>query len=288
LRPPAEPEKTQDQPDRPEAFLAEPKLILYHNDMSSSSQKVRLCLAEKGLAWTSKHVSLRDGEHQQEWYRAINARAVVPTLVDDECPIQESTVINEYLDAKFGANPLMPPEPLGQARVRYWTKQVDDALHDGCIAVLAYAIAFRDLQLKNVEAARAGIERIPDVFKRERRRDVLENGLESPHVAMALSRLLQLFQELDRAVSAGPWILGDRYTLADVALVPYVTRIADLNILKMAAGYPNVLAWFDRCKARPGYAEAVTKWDDPALLSVMKNGGEKYWPKLQALLATAA
>ena len=57
-------------------------LVLYHNDMSLCAQKVRLCLAEKGLEWDSRHLALRAGEHQQAWYRNLNRRAVVPTLVD--------------------------------------------------------------------------------------------------------------------------------------------------------------------------------------------------------------
>ena len=265
--------------------MAETGLVLYHDGMSSSSQKVRLCLAEKALAWESHPVSLRGGEHQQDWYRKLNARAVVPTLLDDGEPILESTVINEYLDAKFAANPLMPRAPLGQARVRYWTKQVDDGIHDGCIAVLAYAVAFRDVQLKNADAALAAIDRIPDAFKRERRRDILRHGLDSVHVALALQRMRQFFGDLDEALSVGPWILGNQYSLADVALVPYVTRISDLNILGVAAGCGNALSWFERCRERPSYADAVTRWEDATQLALMRQGGEEYWPKVRDILS---
>jgi len=54
-------------------------LALYHNDMSSCAQKVRLMLAEKGLEWESRHLDLRAGEHQKEWYVKLNPRAVVPS-----------------------------------------------------------------------------------------------------------------------------------------------------------------------------------------------------------------
>ena len=40
-------------------------LALYHNDMSLCAQKVRVCLAEKGLEWESRHLVLRAGEHQR-------------------------------------------------------------------------------------------------------------------------------------------------------------------------------------------------------------------------------
>ena len=84
-------------------------LALYHNDMSSCAQKVRLMLAEKGLEWESRHLDLRAGEHQKDWYIKLNPRAVVPTLIDGDIVVPESNVINEYLDERFPDPPLASP-----------------------------------------------------------------------------------------------------------------------------------------------------------------------------------
>jgi len=105
-------------------------LALYHNDMSSCAQKVRLCLAEKELEWESRHLDLRAGEHQQDWYVRLNPRAVVPTLVDDDTVVPESNVINEYLEDRFPDHALMPDDAFGRAKVRLWTKQLDEGVHD--------------------------------------------------------------------------------------------------------------------------------------------------------------
>ena len=78
-------------------------LALYHNDMSLCAQKARVCLAEKGLAWEDRHLVLRDGPHQQEWYKKLNRRAVVPTLIDGDKVIPESNVILEYLEDTYPA-----------------------------------------------------------------------------------------------------------------------------------------------------------------------------------------
>jgi glutathione S-transferase len=263
--------------------MLDSQIVLYHNGMSSSSQKVRLVLAEKNLKWESRPVNLREGEHQHEWYRALNARAVVPTLVDGTHAIQESTVINEYLEAKFPAPSLMPKDELGKARIRLWTKQVDDSLHDGCIAVLAYAIAFRTAMLQNMDTALAQVAKIPDPFKRERRRDVLVNGLESIHVRLAIGRMDQLFEEMDGALSSSEWLTGNEFSLADLSIIPYATRMADLTLLQMAESRPRVLSWFERCKSRQSYAEAVTKWEDQVGLGMMKRAGEEHWPKVKEI-----
>src|SRR3954469_13432701 len=101
-------------------------LALYHNDMSSCAQKVRICLSEKGLEWENRHLNLRAGEHQQPWYLKLNRRAVVPTLIDGDHVVPESNVINEYLDETYRERPLMPSEPYGRAKVRLWNKQLDE------------------------------------------------------------------------------------------------------------------------------------------------------------------
>jgi glutathione S-transferase len=59
-------------------------LTLYHNDMSVCAQKVRLCLAEKQLAYEDKHLNLRAGDQKRPEYLALNPNGYVPTLVHDD------------------------------------------------------------------------------------------------------------------------------------------------------------------------------------------------------------
>src|ERR1043166_9477885 len=98
-------------------------LALYHNDMTLCAQKVRVCLAEKGLDWEDRHIVLRSGEHQKPWYRQLYRRAVVPTLIHDDKVIPESNVILEYLDEAFPQPALAPRDPYGRAKMRLWTKK---------------------------------------------------------------------------------------------------------------------------------------------------------------------
>jgi glutathione S-transferase len=103
-------------------------LVLYHNDMSLCAQKVRVCLAEKGLPWENRHLVLRAGEHQQPWYRKLNRRAVVPTLIDGDNVIPESNVILEYLEEICPHPPLASKDAYSRARMRLW----DEAARRGC------------------------------------------------------------------------------------------------------------------------------------------------------------
>jgi glutathione S-transferase len=258
-------------------------LALYHNDMSLCAQKVRVCLAEKGLEWESRHLVLRAGEHQAPWYRKLNRRAVVPTLIDGEKAIPESNVILEYLDEAYPQPPLAPKDPYGRARMRLWTKQLDEDIHDACAAILSFGIAFRHQYLERGELGKKMLEEIPNIFKRERRRDVIEHGIRSKHFTIAVERLVLLLDEMEEALGAQRWLAGETYTLADVAFTPYLARLEHLAILDLLSGRQRVADWYARCKARPSFHEAIVKWENADYLALMQQRGREAWPQVRAL-----
>ena len=262
-------------------------LALYHNDMSLCAQKVRVGLAEKGLAWEDRHIVLRSGEHQKPWYIKLNRRAVVPTLIDGDNVIPESNVILEYLDEAYPAPPLAPKDPYGRARMRLWTKQLDEDVHDASAAILSFGIAFRHQYLERGELGTRMLEQIPNLFKRERRRDVIEKGPGSQHFVIAVRRMVQLLDEMEEALGAHAWLAGDAYSLADVAFTPYLARLEHLNIIDMIGERVRVADWYARCKARPSFAEAIRKWENPDYLGLMQQRGREEWPKVREIMRAA-
>jgi len=256
-------------------------LALYHNDMSLCAQKVRVCLAEKGLDWESRHLVLRAGEHQQPWYLKLNRRAVVPTLIDGDRVVPESNVILEYLEEACANPPLAPSDPYGRARMRLWTKQLDEDIHDASAAILSFGIAFRHQYLDRGELGLQMLERIPNIFKRERRRDVIEKGTESQHFIVAVQRMAQLLDEMEEALNRHGWLAGDAYTLADVAFTPYLARLEHLNILGLVGDRSGVAEWYRRCKDRPSFAAAIVRWENPDYIALMQRRGAEAWPKIQ-------
>ena len=259
-------------------------LALYHNDMSLCAQKVRICLAEKGLEWEDRHIALRSGEHQKEWYRKLNRRAVVPTLIDDDKVITESNVILEYLDERFPEPPLAPKDPFGRAQMRLWTKQLDEDIHDACAAIVTFGLAFRYQYLQRGEQGKQMLEQIPNIFKRERRRDVIDKGVQSQHFRIAVQRLVQMLEEMQDALSKQEWLAGNVYTLADVAFTPYVLRLEHLNILQILDRYPRVADWYARCKQRPSFDTALRKWENPDYLKLMQKGGQEHWADMASII----
>jgi len=71
---------------------------------------------------------------------------VVPTLVDQDVPIIESTVISEYLEDTYPEPRLRPKNTLQRAAMRLWTLRPTWGLHRAC-GVTSFAIAFRHQML---------------------------------------------------------------------------------------------------------------------------------------------
>jgi glutathione S-transferase len=257
---------------------------LYHNDMSTCAQKVRLTLAEKGVQWEGKHLNLRARDQQQPDYLKLNPNAVVPTLVHDGVVVIESTVINEYVDDAFDGPALKPADAAGRARMRFWTKQLDEGLHADT-GVISGCIAFRYQKLERGTAeVEALLANTPNPAKRERNRDILLKGTDSYLFRDSILRFDALLARMEETLSESPWLAGDTLSIADCAYAPYLTRLDHLQMQPMWAHRPHLADWYARVRARPGYQEALARWFNPKYLTLMEEKGKQEWPKIAAIL----
>ncbi len=261
-------------------------LELYHNDMSTCAQKVRLALAEKGLDWTGHHLSLREGDQHKPDYLKLHPGGVVPTLIHDGAVIRESTIINEYLDDAFPEIPLRPGSAVGRWRMRLLTKQLDEGVH-AATGVISNCTAFR-FQFAHYTAAelQEHIDRIPDPARRDARRQIIEKGLDAPVFAPAIRRFDTLFGDLEDALAGGKWLAGETYSLADIAYTPYLTRFDHLRYLGMLDRRPRLMGWYERVRARPSYDVALTKWFNEKYIPLMAEKGAEAWPRVGEILGS--
>lgn len=261
-------------------------LEFYHNDMSACAQKVRITLSEKALEWNSHHLDLAAGDQHSPEYLKLNPKGVVPTIVDKGSVVRESTVIMEYLDDEYDERPLRPADSYARARMRLWTKRLDEGHHDIGTATLSMGIAFRFQWLeKGREACEAQIDRIPDPIKRERRRDVIHNGMEAREFKTAVGMWERLLADMEYALHDGQWLVGKDYSLADAAYTPYLTRLDHLHLLDWIAARPKLSRWYDRIRARPSYDSAITKWEDNKFVRLMREKGAEAWPTIKKIIA---
>lgn len=260
-------------------------LALYHNSMSSCSQKIRLSLAEKGIDWESRHLDLRAGDTQTAEYLALNPRGVVPTLDHDGLIVRESNVILEYLEDAFPTPSLRPADAFGKAEMRLWTKRLDEGHHDLATTAISMGVAFRHQFLEQGEAAcTALIDAVPDPVKRERRRDLVFKGLDAPVFHEAVGMWVALIRDMDAALVGRKWLAGNDYSLAEAAYTPYITRLDHLNLMGLLDGAPNLSDWYARVTSRPSYAAAFGDWNEEKYLKLMAEKGAEAWPKIIELI----
>ena len=106
-----------------------PRAVLYDYWRSSASYRVRIALNLKGLDYEQRSVALADGAQRADAYLEVNPQGLVPALVRDGRTLTQSLAICEYLDETCPEPPLLPPDPVGRARVRAMAQVVACDLH---------------------------------------------------------------------------------------------------------------------------------------------------------------
>ena len=230
---------------------------LWHATHSTCSQKVRLCLAEKKLAWASHLVDLRRFEHLEPGFLALNPAAMVPVLKDGGQLVRESLVINEYLDDAYPEPALRPRDALGRARVREWTLYVAEE-PTWAVKVPSFEKNIRPqlagrYSQREIEAIAA---KMPNRETAVRWVKAVREGFSPAEIDASLRRLAATLQRIEESLKHHPWLAGEAYSLADVDMAPFVHRIAALDA-RMIEARPRVADWYGRVRGREAFRQAM-------------------------------
>jgi glutathione S-transferase len=261
-------------------------LELYHNINSVCAQKVRIALDEKGQEAREHLLTLR-GDQNDPAYMRLNPGGVVPTLVHDGRAIVESSLILYYLDEVFPAPPLMPSSPAARHRVRLYNKLIDEYMHNSC-TIMTFATAFRPTFLKVPrEQWLAEINKAPLKRRAEYKRSVIEHGLDSEFVTDALVQHRKMISWMAEDLAAGPYLAGNAFSIADVAVIPYILRLELLKLAGIWAGHPAVAEWWARMRERPSVRRTIFDRMKDSDWAPFRNLSPDPWPRVQALLKAA-
>ena len=113
-------------------------MVFYSDGNDHYSQRVRLVLAEKGVA--VEIIDIEPGNIPED-VASLNPYNSLPTLVDRDLVLYESQVIMEYLDERFPHPPLLPVDPVARAKFRLaldriehqWYPDFDNAYQNGVL-----------------------------------------------------------------------------------------------------------------------------------------------------------
>ncbi len=202
---------------------------LYSFFNSSTSYRVRIALALKGLSFDTVPVNIRVGEHRVEAYvDEVNPSATVPALVDGDLSLGQSLAILDYLDAKYPGTPLIPSDIETRARVLELSMLISCDIHPvNNLRILKYLQGPMGLSVQQkdtwyahwIAEGMAGVERL-----------LARHG-------------------------HGKWCFGDAPTLADVCLVPQIANAQRMGC-DMSA-YPRAMAVYAVAQTHPAFLAAA-------------------------------
>lgn len=227
------------------------------------------------------------GEQFNPAYLAIKPKAVVPTLVHDGLVVPKSTIICEYVEEAFPERSVYPASSYLRARLRVWTKAVDEELHLACSA-LTYIVSHRHTILRS---GAGNFEEFLEAGSSEGRAartlkwQWVQHGLAAPGAADKIALYDGYLAKMEQALGQGTWLVGDRFSMADIAMVPYVNRLDTLAMSGMWAHgrFPLVERWLERVRQRPSFKLALLDRMPPALSAEMFENGERSRPDIKNL-----
>ena len=201
---------------------------LYNYFRSSASFRVRIALELKGLGYDYVPVHLVKGEHKQAAYASVSPTMLVPALETDTGErLGQSVAITEYLEEIQPAPPLLPPEPLGRARVRALAQLVACDIHPlNNLRVLKYLV--RELK-------------VDEEAKNTWYRHWVREGLEA-------------FERELTQLPASTYCYGETPTMADCCLVPQIFNGKRVNT--SFDGLPRTMAAYEACMKLAAFQKA--------------------------------
>ena len=230
-------------------------LELYHALTSTCSQKVRMCLAEKRLDWVDRRVNLAANEHLTPAYLALNPNGVVPTLVHDGKVIIESGVINEYVDEVFPERPLRPADPAARAQMRVFCKIADEYGLPATRIPTWTRTKSEQIKGMSVKEFNKVVKETPLIDHQLKLRALKGKGFTKKEFDEAYGKMDYVYDRCEAALASGPYLAGDMYTLADIAILPYAHAFKEVRPELMTTR-PRMQDWYERVMARPAVQAA--------------------------------
>jgi glutathione S-transferase len=213
-------------------------MIVFGSTLSPYVRKCMVFGAEKGLDLELQPAGLGRGGFD---FQAASPFGKIPGFKDDDFLISDSSAIVAYLEAKFPDPNLIPLEPRARARTIWYDELADT------IMMAAGSAIFGNRFVR------------PRVLKQEcdhEAADLAERDLLPP-----------LFDYLEKVVPASGFLVEDRLTLADIAVVSPFATLGCIGVMADTARYPRTAGYVEAILARPSFASIVAK--DQAVVAAM-------------------
>ncbi len=199
-------------------------MLLYHDLRAPNPRRVRIFLAEKGVAYDTIEVSIAASQHQTPEFRKKNPLALLPVLeLADGKVLRESMAICRYLEELYPEPNLLGNDTWERAGIEQWNRHAELEL------LIPIAQVFR-----NTNAFWAG--RIK----------------QSPEFGAIMRDLVgDRFDWIEGELARRPYLAGERFTVADITALCAIDFGKVSNIRIKPDTHPQLAAWHARVSGRP-------------------------------------
>jgi glutathione S-transferase len=230
---------------------------------SSCSQKLRIFLNLKGIAWEPHLVDLPANENFQPWFLGINPRGLVPVLVHDGAVHIESNDIIQYLERSFPTPKLIP---VGHENEVAALLRHEDDLHLD-LRTLSFRFVFdRPGPPKPAAALESYSANGSGTVRGEKDRDkeiqiefwqrAAKEGFTDERARASAGKFRVAFDALERRLAQQPCLMGDAPSVLDIAWFIYAHRLS-LAGYPLERLHPRVFVWKQKLGARPEFSKEI-------------------------------
>ncbi len=199
-------------------------MLLYHDPRAPNPRRVRVFLAEKGVAYDTIEVLIANAANMTPEFRQKNPLSLLPVLeLSDGRILRESMAICRYIEELNPEPNLFGADPWERAQVEMWNRHAELELLWPIQQVFRNTNKFWEGRIR-----------------------------QAPDFAQIMRDLLdERFTWFDSELAKRPYLAGDRFTVADITAMCAIDFGKPSQIRIDAAKHPNLAAWHKRVSERP-------------------------------------
>ncbi|XP_027942456.1 glutathione S-transferase TCHQD-like [Vigna unguiculata] len=241
---------------------------LYHHPFDLDSQKVRLALEEKSIDYTSHHVNPVTGKNLDSSFFKMNPGGRLPVFQNGSHILYKTIDIIQYIEriAVFSSG----SENISSSNkeVIEWMQKVQEwnpkyfSLSNVPEKYRIYVSKFlRRVVIARMsecpELAGAYHRKLKEAYQTE------ERVKDSDVLIRSKEHLVRLLDEAEKQLSETPYLAGQEFTMADVMLIPVLSRLVLLDLEKeYITGRPNIAEYWVLVQQRPSYRKVIGRYFD--------------------------
>lgn len=199
-------------------------MLLYHDPRAPNPRRVRVFLAEKGVAYDTIEVLIASAAHQTPEFRKKNPLALLPVLeLADGRVLRESMAICRYVEEMHPEPNLMGADAWERAQIEMWNRHAELELLWPISQIFRNTHKFWEGRIK-----------------------------QAPEFGTVMRELLsERFDWLEGELTNRSFIAGQRFTVADITAMCAIDfgKVSDIRV--KAETHPHLAAWHERVSDRP-------------------------------------